>query len=116
RPDTLGKRGLTMMKRLFLVLSGLIAGALMLPSAAEAQVRRCLVVATSAAGVANYDPFNPSALSINAVQITFTRLNGPGGAKPATFDFYIHSNNPATNGIQLIPTSVVGAGNALGLK
>jgi spore coat protein U-like protein len=105
-----------MMKRLFLVLSALIAGALLLPSAAQAQVRRCLVVATSAAGVANYDPFNPSALSINAVQITFNRLNGPGGEKPAAIDFYIHSNNPATNGIQLIPTSVVGAGNASGLN
>lgn len=83
---------------------------------AEAQVRRCLVTATSAASVATYDPFLPGGISITNVAITFTRSNGPGGAKPQVIDMFIKAQSSAGNGIQLIPTSVVGAGTAEGLN
>jgi len=87
----------------------------MLPGAAQAQARRCLVTAQSAPAVANYDPFNPSSLNINSLQITFTRANGPGGAKPSTIDMYVQAQTSAANGTVLIPVSVVGAGSATGL-
>ncbi|MFL6845715.1 MAG: hypothetical protein ACJ8ER_12630 [Allosphingosinicella sp.] len=83
---------------------------------AEAQVRRCLVSAQSPPAVANYDPFNPGALTLNNLAITFTRANGPGGAKPSTMDMYIKAQTSAANGTQLIPISVVGAGSATGLN
>jgi hypothetical protein len=102
--------------RLFAATAALIAGALALPAPAEAQVRRCLVSAVSAPASATYDPFNPTALSINSLSITFTRSNGSGGAKPSTIDMYVQSNNSAANGTQLIPVSVVGAGSATGLN
>ena len=104
------------LKRLFAALTALIAGAVMLPGAAEAQVRQCLVTAQSAPALVTYDPFNPTALNINSLQITFTRLNGPGGAKPSTIDMYIQAQTSAANGTQLIPTAVVGAGSATGLN
>lgn len=88
-----------------------------LPAApAEAQVRRCLVTATSASSVAEYDPFAPGGISINNVAITFTRANGPSGQKPATIDMFVKAQSSAANGIQLIPRSVVGSGNAAGLN
>lgn len=87
----------------------------MLPSAAYAQ-RLCQITASSPPAVATYDPFNPSQLSVNSVQISFVRTNGPGGEKPQLLDFYLHSNNPATNGIQLIPVSVSGTGSWSGLN
>ncbi|HYJ83303.1 MAG TPA: hypothetical protein VEW26_10740 [Allosphingosinicella sp.] len=92
----------------------LAAGLLARP--AEAQVRRCLVTAASAASVADYDPFAPTGINITNVAITFTRSNGPGGAKPSTIDMFVKAQSSAANGIQLIPTSVVGAGNATGLN
>ncbi len=95
------------------ILAGL-AGLLAPP--AEAQVRRCLVTATSASSVATYDPFGSGGISITNVAITFTRGNGPGGAKPATIDMFVKAQSSAANGIQLIPTGVVGAGNATGLN
>ena len=104
------------LKRWLAVVTALIAGTAMLPSAAQAQVRRCLVTAQSTPAVANYDPFNPTALNVNNVAITFTRSNGPGGAKPSTIDLYVQSTNSAANGTQLIPISVVGAGSATGLN
>lgn len=104
------------LKRLFVAVAAMVAAAITSPSGALGQARRCLVTATSPPAVASYDPFNPSALSVNAVQITFVRSNGPGGEKPMTLDFYIHSSNPATNGIQMIPISVVGAGTPAGLS
>jgi hypothetical protein len=102
--------------RLFAALMALIAATVLLPSTAEAQVRRCLVTAQSAPALVTYDPFNPSALSINSLAITFTRANGPGGAKPSTIDMYIQAQTSAANGTQLVPISVVGAGSATGLN
>src|SRR5438105_1996403 len=103
------------MVKLLGALAALSAAAGLFASPAAAQ-RRCLVTATSAASVATYDPFAPTGINITNVAITFTRGNGPGGAKPALLDFYIKSASPAVNGIQLIPTSVVGSGNATGLN
>lgn len=103
------------LKRLFAVLTAFVIGAAILPTAAHAQ-RRCLVTAQSTPAVANYDPFNPTALNVNNVSITFTRSNGPGGAKPSTIDLYVQATNSDANGTQLIPTSVVGAGTATGLN
>src|SRR5215213_8537060 len=95
----------------------LIGAAVTLASPAEAQVvRRCLVTAQSSPALATYDPFNPTALTINNLSITFTRDNGPGGAKPATIDLYVQATTSAANGTQLIPISVVGAGSATGLN
>ena len=88
----------------------------MLPSAAQAQVRRCLVTAQSAPAAVSYDPFNPTALSVNNLAVTFTRSNGPGGAKPSTIDMYVQATNSDANGMQLIPINVVGAGSATGLN
>jgi len=104
------------LKRLFAALTALIAATALLPSTAEAQVRQCLVTAQSAPALVTYDPFNPSALSINSLAITFTRANGPGGAKPSTIDMYIQAQTSAANGTTLIPVSVVGAGSATGLN
>lgn len=104
------------LKRWFLAVLALLAGAVLLPAAAEAQVRQCLVTAQSAPALVTYDPFNPTALNINSLAITFTRSNGPGGAKPSTIDMYIQAQTSAANGTQLIPISVVGAGNATGLN
>jgi hypothetical protein len=96
---------------------GLIGATTMLAAPAEAQVvRQCLVTAQSTPAVANYDPFNPTALTINNLAISFTRANGPGGAKPSTIDMYIKAQTSAANGTQLIPISVVGAGSATGLN
>ena len=88
----------------------------MLPSAAQAQVRRCLVTAQSAPAAVSYDPFNPTALSVSNLAVTFTRSNGPGGAKPSTIDMYVQATNSDANGMQLIPINVVGAGSATGLN
>lgn len=98
------------------VVTAFIAGVAMLPAAAQAQVRQCLVTAQSAPATLNYDPFNPTQLTLNNLAITFTRTNGPGGAKPSTIDMYIRSTNSNANGMQLIPISVVGAGSATGLN
>src|SRR4051812_34689765 len=83
---------------------------------AEAQTRRCLVTATSAASIATYDPFVGAGVNITNVAITFTRANGPGGAKPSVMDFYIQAQSSAANGIQLIPTGFVGDGSPTGLN
>lgn len=101
--------------RLFTALMALIAASALLPSTAEAQVRQCLVTAQSAPVVFQYDPFNPTALNLTNVSITFTRTNGPGGAHPDVIDMYIQSTNSGANGMQLIPISVVGSGTATGL-
>jgi hypothetical protein len=98
------------------VVTALLAGAVVLPSAAQAQQRRCLVTAQSAPATANYDPFNPSSLTINNLAIVFTRAASPGGDKAATIDFYVRAQNSNANGTQLIPISVVGAGSATGLN
>jgi hypothetical protein len=102
--------------RLFTALMALIAATALLPSTAEAQTRRCLVTAQSAPALVTYDPFNPSSLTINSLAITFTRANGPGGAKPSTIDMYIQAQTSAANGTTLTPVSVVGAGSATGLN
>jgi hypothetical protein len=101
--------------RLFAAVAAIIAGGALLATPAQAQVRQCLVTAVSAPQTAQYDPFNPTALQVNNVVITFTRSNGPGGAKPSTIDMYVQATTPAANGTQLIPISVVGAGTATGL-
>lgn len=89
--------------------------ALLTVSTAHAQSsRRCLVTAQSAAAVATYDPFNPTALNLTNVQITFNRQEAQGGAKAAVLDFYVRSTQAGANGIELIPTSAVGAGNGTG--
>lgn len=102
--------------RSLVALAGFVAGALLASSNAHAQTRRCLVTASSPPAVATYDPFHPTALSVNSVQITFVRSNGPGGAKPSTIDMYLKSNDSKANGVQLIPVSVVGSGSATGLN
>jgi hypothetical protein len=102
--------------KLIVAIAAIAGGAALLASPAEAQVRRCLVTAQSTPAVANYDPFNPTALNINNLSITFTRGNGPGGAKPSTIDMYVKAQTSAANGTQLIPISVVGAGSATGLN
>jgi len=102
--------------RLLAAMAALITGAALLSSPAQAQTRRCLVTAASTPAVADYDPFNPTALQVNNVAITFTRSNGPGGAKPSTIDMFIQASTPAANGTQLIPVTVVGAGSATGLN
>lgn len=104
------------MSWLIAALAVLAAAAGLLAPPAEAQVRRCLVTATSAASVAEYDPFAPGGINITNVAITFTRGNGPGGAKPAILDMFVKAQTSAANGIQLIPTSVVGAGTPSGLN
>jgi hypothetical protein len=101
--------------KLIAAAAAFMAAALLLASPAEAQ-RRCLVTAQSIPAVANYDPFNPTALTINNLAITFTRANGPGGAKPSTIDMYVKAQTSAANGTQLIPITVVGAGSATGLN
>jgi hypothetical protein len=102
-------------RKLFAAAAAFIGAAMLLASPAEAQ-RRCLVTAQSVPAVANYDPFNPTALTINNLAITFTRANGPGGAKPSTIDMYVKAQTSAANGTQLIPITVVGAGSATGLN
>jgi hypothetical protein len=102
-------------RKLFAAAAAFIGTALLLASPAEAQ-RRCLVTAQSVPAVANYDPFNPTALTINNLAITFTRANGPGGAKPSTIDMYVKAQSSAANGTQLVPITVVGAGSATGLN
>jgi hypothetical protein len=102
--------------RLLMALVGIVLGATTLTAPAQAQIRQCLVTASSTPAVAEYDPFNPSGISVANVAITFTRANGPGGAKPSTIDMFIKSNNSAANGMQLIPLTVVGAGSATGLN
>ena len=102
--------------KLIAAAAAILGSAVLLASPAEAQVRRCLVTAQSTPAVANYDPFNPTALTINNLSITFTRGNGPGGAKPSTIDMYVKAQTSAANGTQLIPISVVGAGSATGLN
>lgn len=101
------------LKRWLAAVAALFAASLLLPASAYAQAQQCLVTASSPPATAVYDPFNPSALNVNAVQITFVRFNGPGGAKPQLLDFYIHSNNTATNGIQLIPTGLASGTGSL---
>src|SRR4051812_43618286 len=102
--------------RLLSAFVAIVVATALLPSTAEAQVRQCLVTAQSAPALVTYDPFNPSALSINSLAISFTRANGPGGAKPSTIDMYIQAQTSAANGITLTPVSVVGAGSATGLN
>lgn len=97
------------LKRLFLALVAVIAGAALLPGAAQAQVRQCRVTATSPPAVATYDPFNPAPLNVASVAVNFVRDNPQGGTHPTQIDFYIRSSNPAANGIQLIPISITGA-------
>jgi len=101
--------------RLAAAIVSLAAWAGLIAPSAEAQVRRCLVTASSAASVADYDPFGPTEINIANVAITFTRSNGPGGAKPSIIDMFVKAQSSAANGILLIPTSVVGAGTATGL-
>jgi spore coat protein U-like protein len=101
--------------RLFTALLALIAATALLSSPAQAQVRQCTVTAQSAPVLFQYDPFNPTALNLTNVSITFTRSNGPGGAKPSVIDMYIQSSNSGANGMQLIPISVIGNGTATGL-
>jgi hypothetical protein len=103
------------MKKILALAIAAIASTLF-ATEAQAQVRRCLVTAQSTPAVANYDPFNPSALNINNVSITFTRSNGSGGAKPSRIDMYVQAPDSTANGTQLIPVSVVGSGNATGLN
>jgi hypothetical protein len=104
------------MVKLLGAFAALVAAAGLFAPPAEAQTRRCLVTATSASSVATYDPFVGAGVNITNVAITFTRANGPGGAKPAMMDFYIQAQSSAANGIQLIPTSAVGAGTPTGLN
>ena len=99
-----------------LAMLAALAATVLLSTPAQAQVRRCLVTATSATQTAEYDPFSPTELQVNNVVITFTRSNGPGGAKPSTIDLYVQAATSNANGTQLIPISVVGAGSATGLN
>lgn len=103
-------------RKLFAAAAAFIGGAMLLASPAEAQVRQCLITAQSTPAVANYDPFNPTALTLNAVAITFTRAETPGGAHADRVDMYIKSQTSAANGMQMIPTTVVGSGSATGLN
>ncbi|HET9638405.1 MAG TPA: hypothetical protein VFP12_04285 [Allosphingosinicella sp.] len=102
--------------KLIAAAAAFLGAAVLLAQPAEAQVRRCLITAQSSPAVANYDPFNPTALSINSVAITFTRTNTAGGAHPDTIDMYIKAQTSAANGMQMIPVSVVGSGSATGLN
>src|SRR4051812_37582661 len=98
--------------KLFAAATGVLAGAFLLAAPARAQVRQCLVTAQSASVATNYDPFNPTAVSLANLSITFTRSNGPGGAKPSTIDMYVQAQDSSANGTTLTPISVVGAGTA----
>lgn len=102
--------------KLIAAAAAILGSAVLLASPAQAQVRRCLVTAQSTPAVANYDPFNPTALNINNLSITFTRSNGPGGGKPSTIEMYHKAQTSAANGTQLIPISVAGPGTATGLN
>jgi hypothetical protein len=104
------------MVRLIAAVAFLAGLAGLLAPPAEAQVRRCLVTATSASSLATYDPFGAGGITITNVAITFTRGNGPGGAKPAIIDMFVKAQSSAANGIQLIPTGIDGSGSPEGLN
>jgi hypothetical protein len=107
---------MSMIRTSNIVRSALAAFAAVLTvSTAQAQTtRKCQIMAQSTSAVATYDPFNPTAVNLTNVQITFTRLAATGGAKASTLDFYLRSNNSGANGIELTPLSAVGGGAGSG--
>ena len=105
------------LKPVLAALAAFIISAAVMPAEAQAQAgRRCLVTASSPPGTATYDPFDPAALTLGNVHITFTRLPAQNGAKAAILDFYVRSTNPGANNIVLTPISAVGAGNGTGFN
>lgn len=90
--------------------------ALTIAGSVAAQVRQCQVSAVSATPSVRYDPFAPSDLQVNDLEVTFTRTNGGGGAKPSTIDMYIRSTDARADGMRIVPLSVVGAGTTEGLN
>ena len=66
-------------------------------------------VASSGQTTINYDPFNPTALSVATVSMAITRLNDTGGNRTTQVNLFLNANDATANGTSIIPTSVSGA-------
>jgi len=57
-------------------------------TAGVAAAQTCGVTGSNAVSLGNYDPFNPAAISNANTSVTLSRLNGTGGKKTQSVNFY----------------------------
>lgn len=75
----------------------------------------CGISGSAAVQPAAYDPFATTSLQVTNVSLTLTRINGGGGEKTDTVNFYLTDITGRSNGVQIIPRTTAVAGQVLGL-
>ena len=97
------------LKRWLAAVAALIAGGILLPSAASAaNTGTCGMTGAGAVGsTAIYDPFNPSGLGTTSIDLTLTRYNPPGGSRTEHVRFILRAQSAASNGITITPVQIV---------
>lgn len=96
---------------------GLIAAILTacgLAPGASAQSATCGITGSASVSNARFDPFNPAGLGTVSVPLTLRRVNGNGGQKTSTVNLYFRGQSTTTDGISIVPASVVVDGNVTG--
>lgn len=84
-------------------------------SVAPAAAETCgLTTVSGGTASINYDPFNPTQSQIVITNLVLSRVNGSGGAKTSTINFYVTGQNANTNGTQLVINSSSGSGSGAG--
>ena len=82
----------------------------------QAVAATCGITGSASASPVDYDPFGQSDLIVTQVELVLTRVNGAGGEKTDTVNFYLKSNSPGADGTEIIPRSAVGSINTEGLN
>lgn len=97
--------------RLFALVA--LFGAL-LPLPAFAAGKCGLTTVSGGTTTTTYDPFNPTSATINLTGVVLSRVNGAGGEKTSSLNFYVKGQSPVQDGTQMVITSAVGSGTSTG--
>ena len=98
-------------------IAGMVAALLALSPATAWAAGRCgLTTVSGGTATVNYDPFSPTAVSINITSLTLSRVNGPGGEKTSSINFYVTGQTPAQNGTTMSIVSATGSGSGTGFN
>lgn len=86
----------------------------LIPLPALAAGKCGLTTVSGGTASSTYDPFNPSSSTINITGLILSRVNGAGGEKTSSLNFYVVGQSPNQNGSQMVVTSATGSGSGTG--
>lgn len=92
-----------------------LAAALALAMPAMAHAGTCgLTTVSGGTASQTYDPFNPATSTIQLSNLVLSRVNGAGGEKTASLNFYIKGQSASQDGTSVVFNSATGSGTGTG--